>query len=86
MGLRSAEQERYADGPRAFARDEPLYRRGFEAALDVESRGQTWEGVRDRLRARHGADAEAPAFRRGWERGQAYWRDFGDGPRLDKIA
>ena len=86
VGLRSAEQERYADGPGAFARDEPLYRRGFEAALDVESRGRTWESVRDRLRARHGADAEAPAFRRGWERGQSYWRDFGDGPRLDKIA
>ncbi len=86
VGLRSAEQERYADGPRAFARDEPLYRRGFEAALDGASRGQTWEGARDRLRARHGADAEAPAFRRGWERGQEYWRDVGAAPRLDKIA
>src|SRR6185369_14634925 len=32
LGLRSAEQEEYGDGPQAFERDEALYRRGFEAA------------------------------------------------------
>jgi hypothetical protein len=77
LGLRSAEQERYVDGPHAFARDEALYRRGFEAALGADARGRTWEASREGLRGRHGADCETSAFRRGWDRGQMYQRDLG---------
>src|ERR687892_2335713 len=42
LGMRSAEQERYAEGAAAFQRDEALYRRGFEAALAAETRGRAW--------------------------------------------
>jgi hypothetical protein len=85
LGLRSAEQEQYIDGPHAFDRDEALYRRGFEAALDADVRGRTWEDSRDGLRGRHGTDADRTAFRRGWDRGQMYQRELG-GPTLKKSA
>src|SRR5918996_4125795 len=80
LGMRSAEQERYAEGAAAFQRDEALYRRGFEAALAAETRGRAWGEALTTLRARHGADADMPAFRRGWERGQLHLRDLGYGP------
>ena len=86
IGLRSAEREQYVDGPHAFERDEALYRCGFEAALGAETRGRAWDESRAGLRARHGADCDRPAFRRGWERGQAYQRDPGAGPGLKKSA
>ena len=86
LGLRSAERERYASGPGAFERDEVLFRRGFEAALDREARGRTWSESGSFLRARHGADVDAPPFRQGWERGQAYQHQLGFGARLKKTA
>jgi hypothetical protein len=86
LGLRSAERERYVDGPHAFERDEVLYRRGFEAALGGDARGRTWDEAREALRARHGADAEARAFRQGWERGQMHHRDLGERSDLRKSA
>jgi hypothetical protein len=86
LGLRSAESERYADGPTAFERDEALFRRGFEAALSPDGRGRTWAEAVSSLRARHGGDVEAPAFRHGWERGQSYHRQLGLRPGLKKTA
>ncbi len=87
LGLRSAEQEQYADSARAFERDEVLYRRGFEAALGADARGRAWDESIDRLRARYAGDCDAPAFfRQGWERGQTYQRDVGAGPSLKKTA
>jgi hypothetical protein len=85
LGLRSAEQEQYTDGPHAFERHEDLYRRGFEAALAFDARGRTWEELHGALRARHGLEADAPAFRRGWERGHAYQHRLAD-PGLKKTA
>jgi hypothetical protein len=86
LGLRSAEQERYAAGHEAFERDEALYRRGFEAAQAADTRGRTWAEARGELRARHGGDAETPSFRHGWERGQAHRREAGYAAGLDKTA
>jgi hypothetical protein len=86
LGLRSAEEEQYAEGRPAFERDEVLYRRGFEAALGGEARGHAWNESVERLRARHGADADTTAFRRGWERGQSYQYELGAGTGLKKSA
>ncbi len=86
VGLRSAESEHYADGPVAFQRDEILFRRGFEAALGRDVRGRTWAEAVPSLRARHGAEVDRPAFRHGWERGQAYHHLLGQGTRLKKTA
>ena len=85
-GLRSAEEEHYDGGAEAFARDEILFRRGFEAALAPNSRARTWEEALPDLRVRHADVVDAPAFRHGWERGQDYNREFGFGANLRKIA
>jgi hypothetical protein len=71
-GLRGAEEEAYAKQGRGFAVDEPLYRRGFEAALHPALRDKAFADVADRLRERYGDDYQKEAFRRGYERGQAY--------------
>ena len=86
VGLRSAEQERYEAGPEAFDRDETLYRRGFEAALEPSMRGRTWDEALPELRQRRGEACEAAAFRHGWERGQDYQREYGGRAPLRKIA
>jgi hypothetical protein len=71
-GLRSAEEEEYARRGQDFAADEPLFRRGFEAALHPQSRGRGIEEASDLLRERHGDDLRSDAFRRGYERGQVH--------------
>jgi hypothetical protein len=78
-GLRSAESEEHARRGRDFAADEPLYRRGFEAALHPRSRGRRVEEASDFLRERHGDDLRSEAFRRGYERGQAHHRSLTGG-------
>lgn len=73
-GLRSAEAEEYARLGRDFAADEPLFRRGFEAALHPQSRGRGFGEASDFLRERYGEDPRSEAFRRGYERGGAHHR------------
>lgn len=70
IGLRDSEREHYRGGD--FARDEPRYRRGFEAA--VSNRGRSFEEGRPQWRARYDADATDPCFRAGYERGCAHRR------------
>ncbi|HET7342637.1 MAG TPA: hypothetical protein VFL90_14335 [Methylomirabilota bacterium] len=86
IGLRSGEQQRYRGGAAAFDRDEALFRRGFEAALNPEVRGRTWEDALPELRRRHPEAEDSPAFRHGWEGGQDYQREIGLGTGLKKIA
>jgi hypothetical protein len=86
LGLRSAEREGYEDGAHAFERDEAGFRHGFEAALGPGVRGRTWSESAEVLRARYGAEADSPAFRRGWERGQGYLRRLGRPPDLRRSA
>jgi hypothetical protein len=86
LGLRTAEREGYAGGAPAFERGEALYRRGFEAALGADARGRAWSEALSGLRARHGADVDAPAFRHGWDRGQAYRRELDTTTGLKKSA
>src|SRR6266850_1671777 len=73
-------------GAGAFARDELLFRRGFEAALSPNARARTWEEALPDLRTRHADVVDSPAFRHGWERGQDYNREFGFGTGLRKSA
>src|SRR6266850_5951809 len=86
IGLRGAQEERYQGGAAAFARDELLFRRGFEAALSPNARARTWEEALPDLRTRHADVVDSPAFRHGWERGQDYNREFGFGTGLRKSA
>lgn len=72
VGLRSAEQEEYTGQGKDFSTDEPFYRRGFEASLHSQSRGKTFDESAESLRQRYGDVYDNEAFRRGYERGQAY--------------
>ena len=72
VGLRDAEEEEYTGEGRDFKRDESLYRRGFEAALHPKTRGQSYQESTDYLRGHYADVYEGEAFRRGYERGQAY--------------
>jgi hypothetical protein len=76
VGLRDAEEEEYTGQGGDFKTDESHYRTGFEAALHPHTRGKSYEEAAERLRERY-SDAHAhAAFRRGYERGQAYRRSL----------
>jgi outer membrane lipoprotein SlyB len=72
IGMRDAEAEAYHATGEDFARDEEMYRRGFEAALRAETTGKPYQ---EAVRSFRGADADVchtAAFRCGYERGRAY--------------
>jgi outer membrane lipoprotein SlyB len=72
IGMRDAEAEAYHAAGGDFARDEELYRRGFEVALRAETAGKPYE---EAVRSLRGADADVchtAAFRSGYARGRAY--------------
>jgi hypothetical protein len=73
LALRDAEEADYQTTGRNFQTDEASYRRGFEAAL--QTRGIAAKDVE-----KSAADVESgeydEAFRRGYERGQAYQRSL----------
>lgn len=54
-----------------FLLDEPMFRRGFEAALTPPCRGKALEECENSLRSKYGNQIGDAAFRRGFERGQA---------------
>ncbi|HLL15620.1 MAG TPA: hypothetical protein VK388_11180 [Pyrinomonadaceae bacterium] len=72
IGLRDAEDEDYTGQGRDFKSDEPIYRRGFEAALHPQMRGASYAESAERLRERYSDAYEHDAFRRGYERGRNY--------------
>jgi hypothetical protein len=72
VGLRDAEDEDYTGQGRDFKTDEPVYRRGFEAALHPQLRGASYAESAESLRARYSDAYEHEAFRRGYERGRGY--------------
>ena len=78
VGLRDAEEEEYTGQGSDFKTDEPLYRRGFEAALHPKARTRTYDEAADFLRERHADVYTGDAFRRGYERGQAYLQSLRD--------
>ncbi|MBI3894831.1 MAG: hypothetical protein HY313_02760 [Acidobacteria bacterium] len=83
IGLRSAEKEHYSVGGGDFEQDEKFYRMGFEAALHAGSRRKEYDQVLsemashlEELRRRYpDSDVEEP-FRRGYERGRAYYQNL----------
>jgi hypothetical protein len=72
VGLRDAEEAEYTGQGRDFKQDEPVYRRGFEAAQHPSLRGRSLEEAADSLRERYRDAYEAEPFRRGYERGRNY--------------
>ncbi|MEO5930453.1 MAG: hypothetical protein ABIR47_11020 [Candidatus Kapaibacterium sp.] len=77
--LRDSEAASYRAAGGDFDKDEPVYRRGFERALDGELRGHSYEESLPKLRSRDADYYEQPSFRRGYERGTSYTRTPGAG-------
>ena len=73
LGLHDAQAEHYRSLGRNFEQDQDVYRAGFEAALSRECRGQSVESLPDCLKWWYPKVWDSEAFRRGYERGQAYW-------------
>ena len=69
--LRDDERKKYETDGRDFDRDEPNYRRGFQAALHPKMRGKAFAEVEAELKADNDLD---DAFRHGYERGLTYQR------------
>ena len=89
IGLRPVEAARYETDGRDFARDEAVFRRGFEAALHRDLRGRPFDEALDQLRGRYPDVLGGPAFREGYERGQAHLRECarrGETPPLRRSA
>jgi hypothetical protein len=82
VGLRDEEARTYQRGD--FARDEPTYRRGFEAALLPFVRGRGYDQVLGDLTRLYPDICQSDAFRCGFERGRA-WDEARRG-REDKAA
>jgi hypothetical protein len=74
-GLRPAEREHYIGDGSDFETDEEIYRRGFETALHPEFRGRSWDQAVYVL-AERDQDWSTECFRKGYERGQRYYRSL----------
>ncbi|MGH7831609.1 MAG: hypothetical protein ACREP8_15700, partial [Candidatus Binatia bacterium] len=74
LGLRDAEEEQYHGDGGDFRRDEQDYRRGFEAALRLKTRGRSYEEATGYLREQYPDLYQKESFRRGYERGQAHYK------------
>jgi len=54
--------------------DEPLYRQGFEAALQPATAGKSYAEALEFLQTRYPDGYREEAFRRGYARGQTYYK------------
>lgn len=73
IGLRDVEREHYTAQGFDFTKDEKEYRRGFEAASHPQTRGKSFEESRAFLASYYPEIYQEERFRRGFERGQAYY-------------
>lgn len=74
VGLRDGESEHYSARGHDFKSVESSYRSGFEAALLPRMRGKSYDDAVNFLAARYAAIYSEACFRRGYDRGQAYYR------------
>jgi hypothetical protein len=72
LGMRDVEAEAYTAEGLDFTRDEPLYRKGFEAAMRAETAGKSYEEAVEFLQTHCPEVYREEAFRRGYARGRAY--------------
>ena len=77
IGLQDAEEAVYAKP--ADSRGD-VFRRGFEAALEPESRGRSLEQIKGHLQKRHPHDVDDASFRQGFERGRRYYEKIAKQP------
>jgi hypothetical protein len=73
VGLRDVEKEVYETHGGNFQGDERYFRCGFEAAQHSNNRGKSYDECRERLGERYPDEHKLESFRRGYERGRAYF-------------
>ena len=76
IGLRDAEEQHYAARDGNFRQMELIYRTGFQAALQPQLRGKSYENARPILREHYPDISDQDAFQRGYARGQAYHQEL----------
>jgi hypothetical protein len=81
IGLRDAEETEYSE-PEKFKQVESTYRQGFCAALEPDARGRSFEDAAGYLKQNYPDCYSEDSFRRGFERGQDYYRDL---PRREEA-
>ena len=74
IGLKDAEEAVYSK-PEGFRDVEATYRRGFTAALEPGIRGRSYEDANEYLQKSYPEFYHEESFRRGFERGQRYYRE-----------
>jgi len=74
LGVRDAEAEVYTAEGLDFTMDEPMYRKGFEAALQPMTAGKSYTEALEFLRTCYPDVYREEAFRRGYARGQTYYK------------
>ena len=72
IGIRDAEKEDYEREGGDFASAEPVYRRGFEAAMRPRFRDRSFEQAAKELRDHYPENHGHEAFRRGFDRGRRH--------------
>jgi hypothetical protein len=70
--LRDGERSHYHTDGRDFDRDEPRYRRGFQASLHPNRRGKEYKAIEEELHSSYRPEELDTAFREGYERGLVY--------------
>jgi hypothetical protein len=75
IGLRDAEEAQFDAPDGDFRETERLYRSGFETALRPDCRGKAYEAVFAKLRELRPDICDDETFRRGYERGRAYYAE-----------
>src|SRR5262245_20753692 len=78
LGLRDSAAEEYTAECYDFGSDEPLYRQGFEAALQPAIAGKSYAEALDFLRMHYTNAYREEAFQRGYARGRAYYEGLRD--------
>jgi len=72
LGMRDAEAEAYTRQGLNFTTDEPLYRKGYEAALQPAAAGKSYADALDFLQTHYAEVYREEAFRCGYARGYIY--------------
>jgi hypothetical protein len=75
IGVRDVEQRSYS-APEEFRQVEHTFRSGFAAALEPELRGRPYAASTAYLKQRYPNEYDQESFRRGYDRGQEYYRQF----------
>src|SRR5687768_2434632 len=76
VGIRDTEKSEYEREGGDFSAAEPAYRQGFEAAMRTRFRDRDYDGAAGDLRDLYPQVFGHADFRRGYERGRAYRKEF----------